>query len=141
MKYVVQYALPYEHRVMVGIEAASSDEASSKAESLFNKCEIWQDTAEVPLLFDDYEETGDSPLIFTVEQELDSDTPWPEADGSVHSLRRRAAAFTTVRLLIEAYCRGEERGGSIDWDDIDQAYQAALQAWVGQSGQERPRDS
>ncbi|HIE54997.1 MAG TPA: hypothetical protein EYP90_07445, partial [Chromatiaceae bacterium] len=70
MKYVVQYTLPYEHRVMVGIEAESREAAIARAEALFDEGEIWQDSAEVPLLFDDYEETGDSPLIFTVEQEL-----------------------------------------------------------------------
>ena len=34
MKYVVQFTLPYVQRVMVGIEAASSDEAIKKAEAL-----------------------------------------------------------------------------------------------------------
>lgn len=67
-------------------------------------------------------------MQFTVEQTLGSDEPWPEADTSVKAVRRREAAFHTSRLLVEAYRRGEEAGGSIDWDDLDQAYEAALQA-------------
>lgn len=113
---------------MVGIDAESREAAIAKAGELFDKGDIWQDSAEVPLLYDDFEENGDAgvPLEFTVEDEVCGDRPEP--DASVKAIRRRDAAFQSVRLLIEAYRRGEERGGSIDWEDLDQAYQAALQA-------------
>lgn len=78
MKYIVQYTLPYEHRVMVGIEAASPDEAIAKANELFDQGAIWDDTSEVPLLFDDFEENGDAgvPLEFTVEDEVGKRIKW-----------------------------------------------------------------
>lgn len=128
MKYVIQYTLLYAHRVMVGITAESREAAIARAETLFDQGEIWDDTAEVPLLFDDFEESADAgvPLAFTVEAEVSGD--WPEPDASVKEVRRRNAAMQAVRLLMEAYRRGEERDGSIDWNDLDQAYKAALDA-------------
>ena len=122
MRYIVGYTLPYEHRVQVGIDADRAEEAIHKAQALFDEAEIWQDTEEVPLLLDEYEETGDDPLVFTIDEVRAPDTPWPEPDSSVEEVRRREAAFAAARLLVNAYDRGEENAGSIDWNDLDHAY-------------------
>ena len=126
MKYVVQFTLPYVQRVMVGIEAASADEAIKKAEALSDQGDIMQASEEVPLLFDDCE--GDDSLeCFTIKQELAEDEPWPEPDGNVNTRHQHEAAFQVGKLLIDAYRRGETHCGGIDWGELDQAYQAALQ--------------
>ena len=126
MKYIVQYTLPYVQRVMVGIEAASSDEATRKAEALHDQGDLMQASEEVPLLFDDCE--GDDSLeCFTIKQELAEDEPWPEAGGNVNTRHQQEAAFQVGKLLIDAYRRGEIHCGGIDWGELDQAYQAALQ--------------
>lgn len=128
MKYIVQYTLPYRHRVMVGIEAGGRDEAIARANTLFDQGDIWNDTKEVPLLCDDFEECGDAgiPPEFTIEDVITGD--WPEPDHSVREIRRREAAFQAARLLVEACRRGGERGGGISRDDLDQAFQAARRA-------------
>jgi hypothetical protein len=100
-RFVVQYELPYTHRVQVGIEAETPEQAIAKAQALFDAGDIWDDTPDVPLLLDDYEEDGDAgvPLEFTIEQELIDGEPWPERDASALQL----AGDQLARRFLNAY--------------------------------------
>lgn len=53
---------------------------------------------------------------------------WPEKDESVKILKNQEAAFRAAQLLVEAYQKNEEQGGGVDWEDLDTAYEAALEA-------------
>lgn len=102
-RFVVQYSLPFDHIVQVGIEAQTPEHAIAKAQALFDAGDIWDDTPEVPLLLDEFEEDGDAgvPLKFTIEQELGSDEPWPERDASALQLSRDQLARRFLNAYIE----------------------------------------
>ena len=136
-KFIVGYSLTYDHFVEIGIEAKNAEEAIKNADSLFEAGSLWQDSPDVPLLYDDYVEHDDNVLTFTIQQELRPGEQWPNPDGSVLYLRRKEAAFKAARLLIEAYRRGKESGGSIDWEDLDEAYEMALHSLL-ESNEDSP---
>lgn len=123
-KFVVSYEIPYVHRVSVGIEAQDKNKAQQIAEHAFNKALIWDDTATMPLLSDDYLESGDGSMLW--ESELVDH--FPEPDYSVKQLKKEQAAFRVCRGLIDAYQRGEASGGSIAWEELDQLIPIALSA-------------
>ena len=123
-KFVVSYQLDYVHSVSVGIEAHNQAEAQQIAEQAFNEAVIWDDTEAIPLLSDDYLESGDELMVW----ECELVEQFPEPDHSVRRLKQEQAAFRVCRGLIEAYQRGEASGGSIDWEDLELLLPLALEA-------------
>ena len=128
-KFVVSYEIDYIHRVSVGIEAQDQAEAQQIAEQAFNEALIWDDTETLPLLSDDYHESGDENMVW----ECEPVEHYPEPDHSVKQLKQEQAAFRVCRGLIEAYQQGETSGGSIDWEDLDQLLPLALEALAKKS--------
>jgi len=130
-RYVVEYSLAHDHVVQVGVIAKDEAAALRLAETKFDNGTIWDDTADCPLLHDDFEERDGNILEFRIAKVVSRQSTtvdrWPDADASVIQLRREKAAMRAARLLVEAYQRGEE-SGSVDWEDIDLAYEIALQA-------------
>ena len=83
-KFVVSYEIEYVHRVSVGIEAQDQAEAQQIAEQAFNEALIWDDTETLPLLSDDYFESGDESMVWECEQV----EQFPEPDHSVKQLKK-----------------------------------------------------
>ena len=134
-RYVVSYELPYKHRVEVGIEAESEAAARALAKQRFDNGTFWDDTEESPLLHDNYEEDDQGNVLeFVVERMLPEGEPWPQRDPCVRNYRAGLAALEAARSLVKSYRRGEENGGSVSWEDVDAAYEAALRALAEYGG-------
>lgn len=95
--YVVEYELPYTHRVQVGVYATDAEDAAEKAEEAFYAGALWDNTPEMPLLFDEYEEEGDAgtPLEFRVV----AMGAFPEPEGSVRQYMRDQKARAALSAL------------------------------------------
>ena len=123
-KFIVSYVLDYVHQISVGIEAQDQAEALQIAEQAFNEAFIWDNTEAIPLLSDEYLESGDESMVWQCEQV----EHFPDPDHSVRALSREKAAFRVCRGLVEACQRGETSGGSVDWEDLELLIPVALEA-------------
>lgn len=127
-RYVLEYELPYVHTVRVGVTAVTDECAIKQASELFEAGTVWDNTDQVPLLYDDYDETGDAPVTFTVIEKLPADAGWPEAASCVSQIQRREAAFEACRLLVDAFHASDTRVADIDYDKLRYAYEVALKS-------------
>ena len=121
------YTLPYEHVVRVGIEADTAQAAQTIAESAFNDGVLWDNTPTMPLLMDEFEETGDAgvPVLF----QATPVTEWPGPDNSVLKAQHDKIAHDVARQLIGLYQHARERNEAfISRDRLFDLYQLALAA-------------
>ena len=125
-KFLVEYTLPYEHVVRVGITAKDAQAAEAEADRLFKAGDLWNNTSDVPVLYDEYEETGDAGVALEFRAPPVDD--FPPADMSIKTVTAKETALRAARLLVVAYADGAKNGGSIDWDQVNLAYEEALQA-------------
>jgi len=95
-KFAVSYTIDYKHRVVVGVSAITSELAIDTASKAFDEGSIWDDTPDMPLLFDDYEEVESETLQFSSE-EIQA---FPEPDSSVKQLKANQFAFYCAQALL-----------------------------------------
>ena len=98
--------------------------ARQLAEQAFNDSTIWDDSETMPLLSDDYHESGDESLVW----ECETVDNYPPADYSVRQRHKEQAAFKVCRGLVEIYQRGEASGEALSREDLDQWLAWALKA-------------
>lgn len=96
-KFAVSYTIDYQHRVVVGISALNAESAIKIATKAFDGGDIWEDTPDMPLLFDDYEEIEGETLEFSAEKVSE----FPEPDSSVIKLKQDQFAYQACRSLLE----------------------------------------
>jgi hypothetical protein len=96
--FVVEYELNYVHRVVVGIMAADGSSAVEAAQAAFDAGTIWDNSDDIPLLYDDFEEEDGNKLEFTARR-VDR---FPTPDSSLKEVQRREIAFSVCRFLVAA---------------------------------------
>jgi len=117
-KYTVTYSLPYRHVVQVGISASSKQAAENKVRKMLDTGTLWDNTPDVPLLFDDFEEQDASePLQF----EAVRVRAFPKKDASVkqHEQDNALRAFVEQLARMETASEYDERtdGDGMSGDD------------------------
>ena len=95
-KFAVSYTIDYQHRVVVGVSALNTESAIEIASKAFDEGVIWDDTPDMPLLFDDYEEVEGETLQFSAE-EIQT---FPEPDASVKQIKANQFAFCCAQALL-----------------------------------------
>ena len=94
--FAVTYTIDYQHRVVVGVSALNTESAIEIATKAFDDGVIWDDTPEMPLLFDDYEEVEGETLQFSAE----AIQAFPEPDSSVTQIKAHQFAFYCAQALL-----------------------------------------
>jgi len=95
-KFAVTYEIDYTHRVVVGVAAPDAETAKQLASDAFDEGSIWDNTEEMLLLFDDYEEVDDETLLFSAEEVSE----FPEPDSSVKAIKQKEFAFYACQSML-----------------------------------------
>jgi hypothetical protein len=101
--FIVEYELPFIHLVRVGIQAADEAAAIELARDAFSKGTFWDNSRDMPLLYDDFEEDDSSPLDEPVEFKAEACKVWPVPEACVKTIERNAAARRACEWLIHAH--------------------------------------
>lgn len=101
--YIVEYELPFIHLVRVGIQAADEAAAIELAKDEFAQGTFWNNSPDMPLLYDDFEEDDSSPLDEPVEFNAEECKVWPAPGECVKTIVRNAAARRACEWLIHAH--------------------------------------
>lgn len=127
-RYLVSYEILHRHSVTVGITATDKEAALEKAYELFDAGTIWDDTEQMPLLHDDFEELDGQALTFEAKA-LEPGADWPKQHVSVQVLKKRESAAQLASGFIGFYREKIIQGAGLAGEsDLKPLYHLALRA-------------
>ena len=127
-KFVVAYEIPYFHTVQVGISAHDAEEAEQIAEEHFYALTLWNNTVEMPLLLDDFEEDGESGHVLEFKATELTDGEWPKVDASVQAEMEKDAAKECILTFLGRVAVARQNGRYIPVSELDEAVGIAMRS-------------
>jgi len=121
--YEVTYTLGHVHKTTVGVLAEDGEAAIQIAKAAFDAGRLRDDSPQMPLLYDGFEEADGQGLAW----ECQAVPTFRTKDASVRTLKAQALALQACRAMVSAYAQGGE-GGSVDWEDLDHVHVLACEA-------------
>lgn len=117
--YIVRYTLPYDHIVEVGIKASSAKAAAAKACRAFDNGTLWDNTPEMPLLQDSYEEAnhGDHGVSLEFEAEMVKDFPDPHPGVLIEATEEASEKLVTEIAHLMKFGEPDENGKPYEASD------------------------
>lgn len=95
----VSYSIRHVHDVTVGIRAHTGSEAIRRAKAAFDAGTLWDDTPDMPLLQDDFEEEDDGRVLTFEAERVDA---WCAPSSAVSAFRKQSCAEGLLRRFHQA---------------------------------------
>lgn len=120
--YAVKFSMMFRREVAIGVLAPSGTVALELVEQAIAEGSAWNNTELMPVLDDNWKDENAGRPAFCTELLDGQFTPTEAAVA----FEQREMRLRACEALVAAYRNAEDSGGSVCWEDVDEAYRLAL---------------